>query len=234
MDTPGKLYIVSTPIGNLADITFRAIEILKGVDAILCEDTRHTKKLLDHYEIHASLQSFHAHSGEGREEGILAALRDGKRYALVSDAGTPLISDPGGILISKILKELGSGYVEVIPGASALVSALVRSGFPSNIFTFLGFVPAKKGRESFFRELDSKEETVVFYESTHKIIKTFESLVKMLGNRPIALVREITKMYEETISGTASEILQILITFPEKTKGEHVVVIAPKKYKITD
>lgn len=235
--TLGKLYIVGTPIGNMKDITIRALEVLKSVDIILCEDTRTTGILLKEYDIsnkndlgHSKLMSFHSHSKLTQVSKIRDMIQGGKNLALVSDAGTPCISDPGVMLIAELKKEFGNGFeVIAIPGPSALISALSISGIPTHEFVFKGFVPHKKGRETFFHEIAETEGTVVFYESVHRILKTLESLEKEGADRTIMIARELTKMFEETISGTPRETLGYFIHNPEKLRGEFVVVVAPKK-----
>lgn len=233
----GKLYIVATPIGNMSDMTFRAVETLKQVDVILCEDTRTTGGLLKHYEIpnkdaagKSKLMSFHSHSKLQKVSHIIELIREGKNIALVSDAGTPCISDPGVMLIAELKKAFGNDLmVSPIPGASALISALSIAGIPVHEFTFKGFVPHKKGRETFFTEISETIHTVVFYESVHRIIKTLESLEKSAPNRTIRIARELTKLFEEQIQGTASEILEYFIVHPDKIRGEFVVIVAPEK-----
>lgn len=235
--TLGKLYIVATPIGNMSDMTFRAVETLKQVDCILCEDTRTTGSLLKHYEIgnknsegFSKLMSFHSHSKLQKVNQIIELIRAGKNLALVSDAGTPCISDPGVMLIAELKKEFGGELlVHPIPGASALISALSSAGIPVHEFTFKGFVPHKKGRETFFTEVSETEHTVVFYESVHRILKTLESLAEHAPERTISLARELTKLFEETVQGTAVEILEYFETNPDKIRGEFVVIVAPKK-----
>ncbi len=239
--TLGKLYIVATPIGNMADMTFRAVEILKQVDCILCEDTRTTGNLLKHYEIGnknseglSKLLSFHSHSKLQKVHQIIELIRAGKNLALVSDAGTPCISDPGVMLIAELRKEFsetteGEFVVHPIPGASALISALSIAGIPVHEFTFKGFVPHKKGRETFFTEVAATEHTVVFYESVHRILKTLESLRDHTPERRIALARELTKLFEEMRQGTAVELLEYFENNPDKVRGEFVVIVAPKK-----
>ncbi|HLP86348.1 MAG TPA: 16S rRNA (cytidine(1402)-2'-O)-methyltransferase [Candidatus Paceibacterota bacterium] len=229
MDGIGTLYIVATPIGNLEDITFRAIRILKEVDYILCEDTRTTKNLLDKYEINTKTMSYHAHSTDGRESTIINLLKGGKNFALVSDAGTPCISDPGVMLVANIRKELGNeAKISPIPGPSALVSALSASGISSAEFTFLGFLPHKKGREKLFKEIKESERVMVFYESTHRILKTLASLDTHSPKKNVMLAREMTKQFEEFISGTPSELLKYLEENKIKQKGEFVVIVEPK------
>lgn len=226
----GKLYIVATPIGNLSDMTFRAVDILKSVDCILCEDTRTTKKLLDHYAIQNKTISFHTHSGLAKVNDIKDMIREGKNLALVSDAGTPCISDPGVILVAELAKEFGSDIIiSPIPGASALISALSASGLPAHEFTWKGFVPHKKGRETFFKEVSETATTVIFYESVHRFIKTLESLTLIIPNRQMVVAREITKMFEEFKKGTVSEIFEYYTQHPDKIRGEFVIMIGPKK-----
>jgi len=223
-------YIVSTPIGNLEDITLRAIRILKEVDIVLCEDTRVTKRIFDKYGINTEMISYHSQSGEAKVDLIFEKINEGKNIALVTDAGTPGISDPGSMLVSRIrndFKELilsGELKIVTIPGASALTSALSISGVPTHEFIFLGFMPHKKGRETLFKEIADSERTIVFYESTHRILKTLESLSKI--NKKVTIARELTKIYEEVLSGSAEEILKILNDFPEKQKGEFVVIVS--------
>lgn len=231
----GTLYIVATPIGNLEDITLRAIRVLKEVDFILCEDTRVTAKLLQKYGIKTSTLSYHSHSKLSKVEKIFEILEAGKNLALVSDAGTPAISDPGVLFISQIRErasnvkgQLSGVKIIPIPGPSAVVSALSVSGFPSSDFLFLGFLPHKKGRETLFKEIAESKRTVVFYESPHRVMKTLASLDKVLGNRKIAIARELTKIYEELVSGTPEELLAYLNNNKEKIKGEFVVMVSGK------
>ncbi|MBU1557868.1 16S rRNA (cytidine(1402)-2'-O)-methyltransferase [Patescibacteria group bacterium] len=221
-----KLYIIATPIGNLEDITFRAVRILNEVDLILCEDTRVTKKLLDKYEIKKPTLSYHQHSKISKVDKIFELIREEKNLALVSDAGTPTISDPGSVLVSKVREEFGEG-VEIIPipGASALVSALSASGLTADQFVFLGFLPHKKGRETLFKEIVEMKRTVAFYESPHRIIKTLNSLKEFTGERKIVIARELTKIYEQIISGTPEELLKYFEENQGKIKGEFVVMI---------
>ena len=235
--TPGKLYIVATPIGNLADMTFRAVEILKSVDYILCEDTRTTGSLLKHYEIpnkneagQSKLMSFHAHSKLTKVNQVIELLEQGKTIALVSDAGTPCISDPGVMLVMELQKHFENNLtVSPIPGASALISALSASGLPAHEFAWKGFIPHKKGRETFFKEITETDTTVIFYESVHRILKTLESLYEFMPDRTVVIGREITKIFEEFKQGTPAELINYFATHPEKVKGEFVVMIAPKK-----
>ena len=217
-------YVIGTPIGNLEDISHRAIRILKEVDVVLCEDTRVTKRLFEKYEISTHMVSYHAQSGETKVELILEKIEEGKNIALVTDAGTPGISDPGSMLISTIREKYPELKIVSVPGPSALTSALSIAGVPTNEFIFLGFMPHKKGRETLFKEIAESERTIVFYESTHRIMKTLESLLKI--NKKITLVREITKIYEEVLQGSAETILKTLTEIPEKQKGEFVVIVS--------
>lgn len=219
------LYIVATPIGNLSDITFRAIETLKSVDIILAEDTRQTKKILQHYNIEKkTLWSYHARSNDSALSSIIEHLENGKIMALVSDAGTPAISDPGVKLVAEAKKR--NIEVSPIPGASAFVSALSASGFPSHQFEFLGFLPHKKGRQTILKNIAEKKHTVIFYESTHRIEKCVQQMQEFFPEKKICLARELTKIYEEFLIGSPDEILKIFTEFPEKKKGEFVVLIS--------
>ena len=221
-----KFYVVATPIGNMGDITLRAIEILKEVDLILCEDTRETKKILQKYNINTLTMSYHTQSKLSKTDKIFELLKERKNLALVSDAGTPTISDPGTMLISKIKENLGDIEIIPIPGASAVIAALSASGLPAHEFTFLGFLPHKKGRESLFKEIAESKRTMVFYESPHRILKTLESLQKFCPNKKVCIAREITKIYEEFKTGSPSELLEYLTKNPIKQKGEFTVIVA--------
>ncbi len=221
-----KLYIVATPIGNMEDITLRAISVLKSVDLILCEDTRVTKKLLDRYEIRNSTMSYHAQSKLTKIEKIISLLEEGKDIALVSDAGTPGISDPGAVLISKIKEELSDVGIVPIPGATAVITALSASGFPTHEFTFLGFLPHKKGRETIFKEIAISKRTYVFYESPHRILKTLESLTQFCPEKKVCIARELTKIYEEFKIGSPKELIEYLESNPVKQKGEFTVLVS--------
>jgi 16S rRNA (cytidine1402-2'-O)-methyltransferase len=224
-----KFYVVATPIGNLEDITLRAVRILKEVDLILCEDTRMTKRLLDKYEIKKPTMSYHAQSKLTKTDKIFELLKEGKDLALVSDAGTPTISDPGAMLISKIKEELKyEVQVIPIPGASAVITALSSAGFPTHEFTFLGFLPHKKGRETLFKEIAVSERTMVFYESPHRILKTLESLNKFCPNKKVCIARELTKIYEEFKTGSPNELLEYLTKNPTKQRGEFTVLVEGK------
>lgn len=213
---------MATPIGNLEDITLRALRILKEVDYILCEDTRVTGKLLAHYDIKKSLKRYDAHTSEEMHEAIITDLEEGKDIALVSDAGTPGVSDPGVLLVARA--RVAGARIDAVPGASALTTAFSIAGIAGNQFTFLGFVPQKKGRETFFKSLATFLQPTIFFESTHRILKTLESLKKYHSNSQVRLGRELTKMHEEMLVGTPDEILNILETEPVKQKGEFVVI----------
>jgi len=227
MNTSGTLYIVATPIGNMEDITLRALRILKEADVILCEDTRTTKKLLDRYEIKKPTLSYHSHSKLSREKEIISRLERGENLALVSDAGTPGISDPGVLLVAHVREQSPDTLVVPIPGASALITALSASGLDTATFTYLGFLPHKKGRETLFKEIAGSDRTVVFYESTHRILKTLASLKQHLEpSRKVVIARELTKKFEEIVSGTASELETRILENPEKIKGEFVVLVS--------
>jgi 16S rRNA (cytidine1402-2'-O)-methyltransferase len=215
------LYLVPTPIGNLADITLRALDVLKSVDVILAEDTRTTGILLKHYSISKTLQSFHNFNEHKVVERLIERLRDGEVMALVSDAGTPGISDPG-FLIARASVEAGL-KIECLPGATAFVPALVKSGLPCDRFVFEGFLPQKKGRQTLLKKLAAEERTLVFYESPYRLVKTLEQLVQYLGDRKGSVSRELTKLFEETVNGKLTEIIQ---HFKKKeVKGEIVIVV---------
>ncbi len=224
-----KIYVVATPIGNLEDITLRALSVLASVDFVLCEDTRTTRVLLDRHSISAKTISYHAQSGDGKVDHILELLREGKTLALVSDAGTPGISDPGTPLIARVRKEF-EGEVEVVavPGASAVVSALSISGLSSSEFLFLGFLPHKKGRQTLFREIADAKRTTVFYESPHRIEKTLVSLAESIPERRVVIAREITKMFEQVVGGTAVEVKDYFLKNTDKVRGEFVVMVEGK------
>lgn len=216
------LTLVPTPIGNLGDITLRAIETLKQADLILAEDTRVTKKLLIHYDINTPLKSFHQHNEHGLVDGLIEQLQAGTKLALVSDAGTPGISDPGFLLV-RACKKAGIA-VESLPGATAFVPAIVNSGFPCDRFYFEGFLPPKKGRQTRLKAIVDLDKTVILYESTHRIEKLLKELNELLPSRLISVSRELTKKHEENVQGTAAELLEHLQN--NSTKGEFVVVIS--------
>ena len=220
----GKIYLVATPIGNLEDITLRAIRILKEVDIIVAEDTRQTLKLLNNLEISKTMISFHRHSTEERLKDIIDKVKEGKNIALVSDAGTPVISDPGEEIVEEAIKE--NLEIIPIPGACALISALIASGIDAKEFTFLGFLPLnKKTRDEKLKEIKSSKKTTIIYEAPHKLRKTLQDLNNMTSNRNIVLARELTKIHEEFISGTAEELLDKM----QEPKGEFVIVIDKNK-----
>ena len=217
-----SLYLVPTPIGNLDDITLRAIKVLSHVDVILAEDTRTSGKLLKHHEISKPLQSYHIFNEHKTVEKLITRLQGGEVMALISDAGTPSISDPGFLLVREVLK--AGLEVSCLPGATAFVPALVNSGLPSDKFVFEGFLPHKKGRQTRLQKLAEEERTIILYESPHRLIKCLEQLKEHLGDREASVSRELSKMFEETVGGTLSELIT---HFTEKgVKGEFVVVVA--------
>ncbi|RAJ17765.1 16S rRNA (cytidine(1402)-2'-O)-methyltransferase [Olleya aquimaris] len=220
-----KLYIVPTPIGNLKDMTFRAIEVLKDVDLILAEDTRTSGKLLKHYEIGIPMQSHHMHNEHKTVDSLIQKLKAGTTIALISDAGTPAISDPGFLLTRACIEH--NIEVDCLPGATAFVPALVNSGFPNDKFIFEGFLPVKKGRQTRLKLLAEETRTIIFYESPHKLIKTLTQFCEYFGeDRPVSVSRELTKLYEETIRGTAKEVLEHYTNKPPK--GEIVICVGGK------
>ncbi|GAB1308381.1 16S rRNA (cytidine(1402)-2'-O)-methyltransferase [Urechidicola sp. KH5] len=221
-----KLYLVPTPIGNLDDMTFRAIKVLQEVDTILAEDTRTSGKLLKHFDIQTPMQSHHMHNEHKMVDRLIERLQSGESIALISDAGTPAISDPG-FLLTRACVEQGI-EVECLPGATAFVPALVNSGLPNDKFVFEGFLPVKKGRQTRLKLLAGEPRTMIFYESPHKLIKTLGNFVEYFGaDRPVSVSRELTKMFEETIRGTAQEVLEYYSSKPPK--GEIVVIVGGKK-----
>jgi len=221
-----KLYIVPTPIGNLKDITFRAIDVLKDVDLILAEDTRTSWKLLKHFEINTRSQSHHMHNEHKTVENIVQKLKSGMSIALISDAGTPAISDPGFLLTRACIEN--NIEVDCLPGATAFVPALVNSGLPNDKFVFEGFLPVKKGRQTRLKLLAEETRTIIFYESPHKLIKTLTHFCEYFGeDRQLSVSRELTKLYEEIIRGTAKEVLEYYTNKPPK--GEIVIVVGGKK-----
>ncbi len=224
----GTLSIVATPIGNLADITVRALETLRQADAIACEDTRVTARLLARYDIQKPLLVFHARSGKLASDRILAQLAEGKRIALVTDAGTPGISDPGNELVHLVRERLGDdARIEAIPGPSAVAAALSIAGIHSNEFTFLGFLPHKKGRQTLFKEIAGMERTVVFYESPHRIEKALAALVETLPpGKIVTVARELTKIHESLVQGTPQEVAAHFSKHPDQVRGEFVVAVS--------
>lgn len=226
----GTLYIVPTPIGNLEDMTLRAIRILKGVNLVLCEDTSVTQKLFNHYDIDTSTSVFFAQTKLKNIEKILKMLDEGSQIALVSDAGTPTISDPGVLLVDRVRTELPDVKIVSLPGASAITTALSSSGISSAQFLFLGFLPHKKGRETLFKEIAESKRTIVFYESVHRIEKTLESLSEHLSEeRKIAIARELTKIHEELVRGSAKEVRNYFGKKRDKIRGEFVVIVEGRK-----
>lgn len=223
-------YVVGTPIGNLEDITLRALRVLKEVDLILCEDTRVTKRLLAKYEIGTPTMSYHAQSKLAKVDRILALLEEGKSLALVSDAGTPCISDPGSLLLAQVRERFGDDVAIVpIPGSSALIAALSAAGISVAEFTFLGFLPHKKGRETLFREIALSSRVMAFYESPHRIEKALESLEKFCDSgRCVIVARELTKIHEEFVRGTVAEVRAHFVKHPDRVRGEFVVIVAPR------
>lgn len=220
-----KLYLVPTPIGNLDDMTFRAIKVLQEADLILAEDTRTSGKLLKHFEITTQMHSHHMHNEHKTVENLVERIQGGQTIALISDAGTPAISDPG-FLLTRACVDAGI-EVDCLPGATAFVPALVNSGMPNDKFVFEGFLPVKKGRQTRFKILAEEERTIILYESPHKLLKTLVHLVEFFGaSRKVSVSREISKLHEETIRGTAEEVLNHFEAKPPK--GELVVVVAGK------
>ena len=218
-----KLFVIPTPIGNLKDITYRAIEILKSVDLILAEDTRTSSKLLNHYEIDVKTESFHMHNEHKKLDGIVKKILSGNEVAIISDAGTPGISDPGFLLVRACIQN--EINIECLPGATAFVPALVNSGFPTDRFSFEGFLPVKKGRTKRLKELSISKKTMVFYESPHRVLKTLKDFGSFFSlENKISISRELTKIYEETFRGTIEEALKHFEK--NKPKGEFVIVLS--------
>ncbi|WP_435261073.1 16S rRNA (cytidine(1402)-2'-O)-methyltransferase [Tenacibaculum sp. nBUS_03] len=221
-----KLYVVPTPIGNLEDMTLRAIRVLKEVDAILAEDTRTSGKLLKHFEIATPMQSHHMHNEHKTLDTIIRRLQSGETFALISDAGTPAISDPGFLLTRACIQH--EIDVECLPGATAFVPALVNSGLPNDKFVFEGFLPVKKGRQTRLKLLAEETRTMIFYESPHKLLKTLTHFGEYFGNdRQVSVSRELTKLFEETKRGSVEEVLSYYTVKP--AKGEIVIVVDGKK-----
>lgn len=221
-----SLFLVPTPIGNLGDITIRGLEVLKQVDTILAEDTRTSGTLLRHYEISKPLQSFHIFNEHKTLTGLIQRMQGGETMALISDAGTPGISDPGFLLVRECLK--AGLKIESLPGATALIPALVNSGFPTDRFVFEGFLPHKKGKQTTLKRLAEEERTIIVYESPHRLVKTLEQMIEFFGeDRLVSVSRELTKLYEETFTG---RLVEVLTHFKSKeVKGEIVLVIDGKK-----
>ena len=220
-----SLYIVSTPIGNMEDITLRALKVLESVELILAEDTRTSGQLLKRHNISTQLTAFHAHNEHKRVDSVLAEIEEGKDMALISDAGTPGISDPGYLLINRAIEK--GVNVEVIPGATAFVPALLKSGFPTEKFVYEGFLPHKKGRLTRLKSLEEEQRTMVFYESPHRVSKTLQQFTEHFGDdREVSVSRELTKKFEETVNGTIKELAAHFEA--KKPKGEFVIVVKGK------
>lgn len=218
----GKLYIIPTPIGNLEDITLRALRLLKEADLILAEDTRTSSVLLRHYNITTKCIAHHKFNEHAGAEKIIEDLKEGKTIALISDAGTPGISDPGFLMVRKCLEQ--HIEVETLPGPTAFVPALINSGLPDHAFTFIGFLPQKKGRETKLKELVQEKHTFILYESPYRVLKTLEQLLQHLGDRQVSVSRELSKKFEETVRGKLSEVIP---HFKQKApKGEFVIVVS--------
>ena len=227
----GKLYLVPTPIGNLKDITLRALEVLKFVDIVAAEDTRQTLKLLNHFEIKKSLMSYHKHNEQEKSEDIIELLKEGRNIAIVTDAGTPGISDPGAVIVKKCINE--NIDFEVLPGATAITTALVYSGLDTTRFLFRGFIPREnKERKILLNEIKDVKESIILYESPYRVVSTLETLLEYLGNRNIAVCRELTKLHEEIKRGKIDELIDYFKnTAP---KGEFVLVIEGKQQEHID
>jgi 16S rRNA (cytidine1402-2'-O)-methyltransferase len=222
-----KLYLVPTPIGNLEDITLRAIRVLGEVDGILAEDTRNSGQLLKHLNISKPLYSHHAHNEHTGVPGVIKMLKEGKSLALISDAGTPGISDPGYLLVKACVDN--GIEVESLPGATAFVPALVNSGFPTDRFVYEGFLPHKKGRQTRWKALAEEDRTIVLYESPHRLVKALEQIIEFISaDRLVMVGREISKLHEQMVRGTATEVLAYFTAHPDKVRGEIVIVIAGK------
>lgn len=221
-----KLYLVPTPVGNLGDMTYRAVEVLKNADLILAEDTRTSRTLMQHYGISTPMQSYHIFNEHQRVSSIIDMLKSGKNIALVTDAGTPGISDPGFLVVREAVKE--GVDVECLPGATAFVPALIESGLPCDQFVFVGFLPHKKGRQTAIRELCDEQRTAIIYESPFRLVKLLEALTETVGGgRQVSVSREISKLHAETVRGSLTEVLT---HFQQKeVKGEVVVVLSGKE-----
>lgn len=221
-----KLYLVPTPVGNLEDMTLRAIRVLKEVDFILAEDTRNSGKLLKHFEINTPMHSHHMHNEHKTVENIVRRIQNGETFALISDAGTPAISDPGFLLVRACVE--AGVEVDCLPGATAFVPALVNSGFPNDKFVFEGFLPVKKGRQTRLKLLAEESRTIIFYESPHKLLKSLAQFEEYFGaDRQISVSREISKLHEETVRGSVTQVLEHYTNKPPR--GEIVVVVSGKK-----
>lgn len=227
----GKLYLVPTPIGNLKDITLRALEVLQNVDIIAAEDTRQSLKLLNHFNIRKTLISYHQHNEQGKSENIINQVREGKNIAIISDAGTPGISDPGSVIVLKCIEQ--NIEFEVLPGATAITTALVYSGLDTTKFIFRGFLPREnKERKPIIDDLINRSETLIFYEAPHRLLNTLEFLYENVGNRKISMCRELTKLYEEIIRLTLEEAIEYYKQ--NAPRGEYVLVIEGKSKEAID
>lgn len=227
MESAGKLYLVPTPVGNLKDITLRALELLGACDVILAEDTRNTGILLKHFTIDKPMQSYHAHNEHEKYADVIRQLEAGKQMCLVTDAGTPGISDPGFLIVRECLKH--GIKVECLPGATAFVPALVKSGLPCDKFVFEGFLPVKKGRKTRLEKLRDEERTIILYESPYKLLTTLKDMLEYFGpERAVSVSREISKLYEETVNGTLEEVHRHFVA--KAPKGEFVIVVGGKEH----
>ncbi|HEY8892957.1 MAG TPA: 16S rRNA (cytidine(1402)-2'-O)-methyltransferase [Clostridium sp.] len=227
----GKLYLVPTPIGNLKDITLRALEVLQSVDIIAAEDTRQSLKLLSHFNIRKTLISYHMHNEQGRSQNIIDQVKEGKNIAIISDAGSPGISDPGSVIVSKCIEQ--SVEFVVLPGATAITTALVYSGLDTTKFIFRGFMPREnKDRKPIIDDLIDRSETLIFYEAPHRLLNTLEFLYENIGNRKISMCRELTKLYEEIIRLTLEEAIEYYKQ--NSPRGEYVLVIEGKSKEAID
>ena len=229
----GTLYIVATPIGNIEDISARAIRVLKEVDLICAEDTRHSQRLMQHYQIGTPMMSLHEHNEMGRIEQVSALVKQAKNIALISDAGTPLISDPGFKLVREIRKQ---GFrISPIPGPSAIITALSVAGLATDSFSFWGFLPAKSsGRKQVFTDLSQHKETLVFYESSHRILDCLKDLKEIMGDRELVIARELTKTFETVLSGTASSLIEKVAGDLDQQKGEFVLMVSGAEDKVVE
>lgn len=232
IDNSGIFYIVGTPIGNLDDMTFRAVDTLKSVDLILCEDVSNAQKILEAYEINTKCTNYFANSRLTKIDEIIDSLYEGKSIALISDAGMPTISDPGSLLIKKIYeakKENDEIQIKVVPGGTALTSSFALSGLTGNEFVFFGFLPHKKGRETIFKEVLNNERVSIFYESVHRFVKALESLEKLLADdREVVVCREITKLHEQVVKGNIKEVKEYFEKNKDKIRGEFVILVDKK------
>lgn len=227
----GSLFVVATPIGNLEDITIRALRILKEVDLVLCEDTRVGRQLLNHYEISVPTSSFHQHSNDGKIKDIIDKLDNGKNIAMITDAGTPGISDPGGMLVEAVRKELPDAKIVPVPGPSAIAAAISVAGWPLDKFMFLGFLPHKKGRQTMVKKALSSEYPVILYESKYRIQKLLEEIIVFKDKLKVEifLAREISKMFESFYGGSPEEVLEEISQDPNSLKGEFVLLLRVNK-----